>query len=88
MSAIVCGKRSFYEDLPASPQSASPPVSKRLRYSNSTSPVRFSPLSLIDQLRVLFPNMDNQVCLSLLRYSWVFADCNDCACIILLLLDR
>ncbi|GFZ07951.1 hypothetical protein Acr_19g0008880 [Actinidia rufa] len=61
MSAIVCGKRSFFEDLPASPQSASPPVSKRLRCSNSTSPVRFSPFSLIDQLRVLFPDMDNQL---------------------------
>ncbi|PSR96024.1 Nucleoprotein like [Actinidia chinensis var. chinensis] len=61
MSAIVCGKRSFLEELPASPQSASPPVSKRLRFSNSTSPVRFSPISLIDHLRVLFPEMDNQL---------------------------
>lgn len=66
MSAIVCGsKRSFFEDLPASPQSgSSPPVSKRIRCSSSTSPVRFSsysyPPALVDQLRALFPNMDNQ----------------------------
>ncbi|XP_042487265.1 uncharacterized protein LOC122067464 isoform X2 [Macadamia integrifolia] len=38
MSAIVCGKRSFFEDIP------SPPVSsKRIRCSSSTSPIRFSP---------------------------------------------
>lgn len=37
MSAIVCGKRSFFEELPTSPL-----VSKKLRYS-STSPSRFSP---------------------------------------------
>ncbi|XAR50535.1 hypothetical protein NMG60_11004885 [Bertholletia excelsa] len=65
MSAIVCGKRSFFEDLPGSPQSASPPVSKRLRCSSSSSPVRFAPFSnsptLIDQLRALFPDMDDQL---------------------------
>lgn len=61
MSAIVCGKRSFFEDLQSpSPTSASPPVSKKIRCSSSTSPVRF-PTSLIDQLRTLFPDMDNQV---------------------------
>lgn len=61
MSAIVCGKRSFFEDLQSpSPTSASPPVSKKLRCSSSTSPVRFSS-SLIDQLRHLFPDMDNQL---------------------------
>ncbi|KAI8000867.1 hypothetical protein LOK49_LG09G02556 [Camellia lanceoleosa] len=39
MSAIVYGKRSFFEDIPSSPQSSSsPPVSQRLRYSSSTSP--------------------------------------------------
>ncbi|KAF9679764.1 hypothetical protein SADUNF_Sadunf06G0048800 [Salix dunnii] len=38
MSAIVCGKRSFFEELTVS----SPPVSKRIRCSSS-SPVRFSP---------------------------------------------
>ncbi|KAL6972865.1 hypothetical protein U1Q18_027040 [Sarracenia purpurea var. burkii] len=62
MSAVVCGKRSFFEDLPASPQSTSPPVSKRLRCS---SPVRLSPFSnahaLIDQLISIFPDMDNQL---------------------------
>ncbi|GFZ04072.1 ubiquitin system component Cue protein [Actinidia rufa] len=65
MSALVCGKRSFFEDLPSSPQSASPPASKRLRCSSSSSPVRFSPFSsspsLIDQLRALFPNMEDQL---------------------------
>ncbi|KAK6795527.1 hypothetical protein RDI58_008980 [Solanum bulbocastanum] len=61
MSAIVCGKRSFFEDLQSpSPTSASPPVSKKIRCSSSTSPVRF-PTSLIDQLRTLFPDMDNQL---------------------------
>ncbi|XP_057503971.1 uncharacterized protein LOC130787600 [Actinidia eriantha] len=65
MSAVVCGKRSFFEDLPSSPQSASPPASKRFRCSSSSSPVRFSPfsnsLSLIDQLRALLPNMEDQL---------------------------
>ncbi|XP_058195859.1 uncharacterized protein LOC131312120 isoform X2 [Rhododendron vialii] len=74
MSAIVCGsKRSFFEELlpsppSSSPQSASssPPVSKRLRCSSSSSPVRFSPFSNappspVDQLRALFPLMDSQV---------------------------
>ncbi|KAA8541932.1 hypothetical protein F0562_023084 [Nyssa sinensis] len=65
MSAIVCGKRSFFEDIPTSPTSASPPVSKKFRCSSSTSPVRFSPYSHlpspIDKLRVMFPDMDNQL---------------------------
>ncbi|MCD7449464.1 hypothetical protein HAX54_052426 [Datura stramonium] len=65
MSAIVCGKRSFFEDLQSpSPTSASPPVSKKLRCFSSTSPVRFSsapPSSFIDQLRALFPVMDSQL---------------------------
>ncbi|RVX11197.1 hypothetical protein CK203_013131 [Vitis vinifera] len=72
MSAIVCGKRSFFEDLPTTP-----PVSKRIRCSSS-SPVRFSPprsisaspsqsqstasqASVLDHLRALFPDMDKQV---------------------------
>ncbi|KAL3747741.1 hypothetical protein ACJRO7_016533 [Eucalyptus globulus] len=38
MSAIVCGKRSFFEELSAAP---SPVVSKRIRCSSS--PVRLSP---------------------------------------------
>lgn len=71
MSAIVCGKRSLFEDLPATP-----PVSKRIRCSSS--PVRFSPprtiqgssdqsafrypsQSALDQLRALFPYMDKQI---------------------------
>ncbi|CAI9280775.1 unnamed protein product [Lactuca saligna] len=72
MSAIVCGKRSFFEELPTSSTSTAPPVAKKLRCSSSnstsTSPVRLSPLTnsppssaLIDQLRAVFPNMDNQL---------------------------
>lgn len=63
MSAVVCGKRSFFEDLPSSPQSASSgPVSKRLRCASSTSPVRFSTrVTLVDQLCGLFPDMDQQL---------------------------
>ncbi|XP_027344683.1 uncharacterized protein LOC113857130 [Abrus precatorius] len=55
MSAAVCGsKRSFFEELPPSP-----PLSKRLRCSSS--PIRFPHPSLIDQLRPLFPHMDDLV---------------------------
>ncbi|XP_024979983.1 uncharacterized protein LOC112516951 [Cynara cardunculus var. scolymus] len=68
MSAIVCGKRSFFEDLPTSPNSASPPAAKKLRCFTSTSPVRFSPFtnsppspSLIDKLRSFFPSMDKKL---------------------------
>ncbi|KAI3786005.1 hypothetical protein L1987_45132 [Smallanthus sonchifolius] len=67
MSAIVCGKRSFFEELSTSAASASPPVSKKLRCS-STSPIRLSPFpnsppasALIDQLWAVFPNMDKQL---------------------------
>lgn len=67
MSAIVCGKRSFFEELSTSPASVTPPVSKKLRCS-STSPVRLSPsgnsppdAGLVDQLRSVFPNIDKQV---------------------------
>ncbi|KAF5742006.1 hypothetical protein HS088_TW09G00045 [Tripterygium wilfordii] len=63
MSAIVCGKRSLFEDYPAT----SPPVSKRIRCSSS-SPVRFSPprsisnrSALIDHLLANFPEMDKQL---------------------------
>lgn len=74
MSAIVCGKRSFFEDL------SSPPVTKRIRFSSSSSssPVRFSPTrsttspfsasaqpsqssSLLDHLLDIFPDMDKQL---------------------------
>ncbi|KAM0033376.1 hypothetical protein Hdeb2414_s0016g00485491 [Helianthus debilis subsp. tardiflorus] len=74
MSAIVCGKRSFFEELSTSPASASPPVAKKLRCS-STSPVRLPVFhnsshvsALTDQLQALFPNMDKQMCL----YFWIF----------------
>ncbi|KAK6945137.1 Ubiquitin system component CUE [Dillenia turbinata] len=69
MSAIVCGKRAFFDELP----STSPSVSKRIRCSSS-SPVCFSPprssssssyffssSSAIDHLVALFPNMDRQI---------------------------
>ncbi|XP_021899248.1 uncharacterized protein LOC110815665 [Carica papaya] len=70
MSAIVCGKRSLFEEL-----TASPPVSKRIRCSSS-SPVRFSPPRsisafsppspsqssfLVDQLIAIFPDMDKEL---------------------------
>ncbi|XP_021760755.1 uncharacterized protein LOC110725599 [Chenopodium quinoa] len=54
MSAIVCGKRSsIFEESPS-------PSSKRIRFSSSSSPVRFSgsPLFLIDHLIAIFPHMD------------------------------
>ncbi|CAK8535655.1 unnamed protein product [Lathyrus sativus] len=55
MSAAVCGtKRSFFEDLPPSP-----PVSKRIRCSSS--PIRLSLPTLVDHLRNLFPNMEDQI---------------------------
>ncbi|GMI81198.1 hypothetical protein like AT5G32440 [Hibiscus trionum] len=63
MSAIVSGKRSFFEEL-----SASPPVSKRIRCSSrfassssSFSPSSPPPLFLINQLIAIFPEMDKQV---------------------------
>ncbi|XWS27042.1 hypothetical protein CRYUN_Cryun26dG0082100 [Craigia yunnanensis] len=68
MSAIVSGKRSFFEEL-----SATPPVSKRIRCSSRFISSSFSPSSsssspppsppssfLIDQLIVIFPEMDKQ----------------------------
>ncbi|KAK9690405.1 hypothetical protein RND81_09G125500 [Saponaria officinalis] len=69
MSAIVCGKRTFFDDLPDYSSSSSPiPVSKRFRRASSTSPVRFSlsppPPSrngVFDKLRELFPSMDDQL---------------------------
>ncbi|XP_062157477.1 uncharacterized protein LOC133865028 [Alnus glutinosa] len=54
MSAAVCGsKRSFFEELPSSP-----PVAKRIRCASSSSPIRFSAPSLLDQLRSVFPHME------------------------------
>ncbi|KAL3528882.1 hypothetical protein ACH5RR_008204 [Cinchona calisaya] len=72
MSAIVCGKRSFFEELQSpSPTSSSPPVAKKLRRFNSTSPVGFShsplpapasePTTLIDQLMAAFPDMEKEL---------------------------
>nr|AAK43955.1 unknown protein [Arabidopsis thaliana] len=63
MSAIVCGKRSLFEDLAA----ASPPVSKKLRCFSSSSSSRFSPpippssSLLLDHLAAIFPDMDRQI---------------------------
>ncbi|KAG7036518.1 hypothetical protein SDJN02_00136, partial [Cucurbita argyrosperma subsp. argyrosperma] len=63
MSAVVCGtKRSFFEELPPSP-----PVSKRLRCSSTTSPIRFAASCLIDQLQNLFPQMDHQLLVRVLE---------------------
>lgn len=74
MSAVVSGKRSFFEEL-----TASEPVSKRIRCSSrfssnplpsfsSSSSIYSSPLvssppssNLIQQLVVIFPEMDNQL---------------------------
>ncbi|KAG6425324.1 hypothetical protein SASPL_115752 [Salvia splendens] len=69
MSAIVCGKRSYFEDIDAgasSPAAASLPAYKKLRCSSSTSPVRFtySPpvhTSSVDQLKDLFPELEIQL---------------------------
>ncbi|KAL9244690.1 hypothetical protein vseg_018442 [Gypsophila vaccaria] len=69
MSAIVCGKRAFFEELSDFASSSPIPVSKRHRFASSTSPVRFSlsPPSLssksrvFDRLKELFPLMDNQL---------------------------
>ncbi|XP_044495257.1 uncharacterized protein LOC123218101 [Mangifera indica] len=58
MAAAVCGsKRSFFEDIPASPS-----VSKRLR-CGSASPTKLSPppATLLDQLRSVFPELDPQL---------------------------
>ncbi|GJZ33075.1 UBA-like protein [Tanacetum coccineum] len=51
MSAMVCGKRSYYEEMEASP------VTKKLRSSSS---VKLTSSSL-DRLMDLFPNLDNQL---------------------------
>ncbi|KAK1422443.1 hypothetical protein QVD17_25562 [Tagetes erecta] len=58
MSVMVCGKRLFFEEASISPASASSPVTKKLRCSSS-SPVRIC--ALIDQIRTVFPHMDQQL---------------------------
>ncbi|KAL3639699.1 hypothetical protein CASFOL_014667 [Castilleja foliolosa] len=69
MSAIVCGKRSFFEDVESaasSPNTASSPAFKKFRHSSSVaSPVRFAyspsaPPSPVDQLKAMFPDMEIQ----------------------------
>lgn len=71
MSAIVCGKRSLFEDLAA----ASPPVSKKIRCFSSSSPARFSPPPpsslLLDHLAAIFPDMDKQVILDLRFFFFI-----------------
>ncbi|KAL3835529.1 hypothetical protein ACJIZ3_010265 [Penstemon smallii] len=69
MSAILCGKRSFFEDVETpgnSPTSASQPVYKKFRCSSATSPVRFNyspPVypSPVDQLKALYPDTEIQL---------------------------
>ncbi|EEF35180.1 uncharacterized protein LOC8270192 [Ricinus communis] len=69
MSAIVCGKRSFFEELPVtSPSTAAVVVSsKRIRCCSSpvrsfSPPRSFSPFSSkLDKLFALFPLMDKQI---------------------------
>ncbi|CDO98166.1 unnamed protein product [Coffea canephora] len=67
MSAIVCGKRSFFDDLQSpSPTASSPPAAKKHRCISSASPVRFlhSPPQqppLIDRLMAAFPDMEKEL---------------------------
>ncbi|KAH7286037.1 hypothetical protein KP509_33G056200 [Ceratopteris richardii] len=82
MSAVVCGKRSLFEEI-------HPPVQKRLRCGGGTSPVRFSslrsgsplgycevgpsssadPVDQVSQLRNLFPEMDGELIEKVLEAS-------------------
>ncbi|MCO5568960.1 hypothetical protein L7F22_022663 [Adiantum nelumboides] len=82
MSAVVCGKRSLFDEI-------HPPIPKRLRCGGGTSPVRFTSLrsgspvasceagspslpDLSDQLshlRNLFPEMDGQLIEKVLESS-------------------
>ncbi|KAG0597087.1 hypothetical protein M758_UG309400 [Ceratodon purpureus] len=70
MSAAVCGKRSLFED-----SHSSPPISKRLRFTQGNSTIRFASAgtrggpnfdsrleagSLLAQLHALFPDMEEQ----------------------------
>ncbi|XP_022889765.1 uncharacterized protein LOC111405207 isoform X2 [Olea europaea var. sylvestris] len=74
MSAIVCGKRSFFEEIltTSSPVLGSPPVSKKRRCSSTTSPVQFSyspPRSLFDEFKASFPDMDSELLEKVLEES-------------------
>eukprot|EP00250_Pteridium_aquilinum_P012753 c20920_g1_i2 orf=217-1077(+) len=85
MSAVVCGKRSLFEEI-------HPPIPKRLRCGGGSSPVRFpswrsgspvgsceagspqqlpfsDPADQLSQLRSLFPNMDGQLIEKVLESS-------------------
>ncbi|KAG0574365.1 hypothetical protein KC19_VG257500 [Ceratodon purpureus] len=79
MSAVVCGKRSLFEDL-----HSSPPISKRLRFTQGNSPIRFASAgirsgpnfdprleagSLLAQLHALFPDMEEQAVAKVLEAS-------------------
>lgn len=63
MSAIVCGKRSFFEELESAAASSSPPPYKKFRCSSPgrftySPPVQPSP---VNQLKSLFPDIEIQV---------------------------
>lgn len=63
MSAIVCGKRSFFEDLESAAVSSSPPSYKKFRCSSPgrftySPPVQPNP---VNQLKSLFPDVEIQV---------------------------
>lgn len=83
MSAVVCGKRSLFEEI-------HPPIPKRLRCGGGSSPVRFpslrtgsppasceagspqnisDPADQLSQLRSLFPDMDGQLIEKVLESS-------------------
>nr|DAD38322.1 TPA_asm: hypothetical protein HUJ06_008963 [Nelumbo nucifera] len=81
MSTIVCGKRSLFEDLPTTPVSSSKrircssstspirlspprPISATL----SSSPSSADSTPLLNHLRAIFPDMDDQV-----AYLFIFA---------------
>lgn len=63
MSAIVCGKRSFFEELESAAASSSPPPYKKFRCSSPgrftySPPVQPSP---VNQLKSLFPDIEIQL---------------------------